>query len=227
MNKTTQRRRDGRLFDPSWATLAAWSAALAFTLAAAGGVRAGETIEAGAASTSSGPARPVAPPVDAAELARRFWLCDHAATRGLLDLETAMRCSRATDGLLALRFGGDFAAMLAWWRERKAAEHAAVDAAILAEARQRAAPPTSAPPTTAARALGSLDAATADELKAAYLYCDRLARTERFDATASEACSIVYEALKARVFGGSTDRVIAWMRKQHAAAAGSRAAAQP
>jgi hypothetical protein len=66
---------------------------------------------------------------------------------------------------------------------------------------------------------GPLDGATPAQLKAAYLHCDRLASTERFDAAAAHACSIVYEALKARVFGGSTDRFIAWMKQAQAALA--------
>ena len=62
-------------------------------------------------------------------LERAFWRCDHAATQGRLDSATAMDCSVATETLKAHRFGGDFTAMLAWWRERKDAEHQALSAA--------------------------------------------------------------------------------------------------
>ena len=59
---------------------------------------------------------------------RTFWHCDRAATRQVLDLATAAACSQATEELKKTRFGGDFDAMLAWWRQHKAAEHAALDA---------------------------------------------------------------------------------------------------
>lgn len=63
------------------------------------------------------------------ELERTFWRCDHAATQGVLDRATAMDCSVVTETLKARGFGGDFSAMLAWWRERKDAEHRALSAA--------------------------------------------------------------------------------------------------
>ncbi|MCW5634613.1 MAG: hypothetical protein KIT17_14865 [Rubrivivax sp.] len=147
---------------------------------------------------------------DTAELQRQFWRCDHAATRALLDLETAARCSRVTEALRQRRFGDDFPAFLAWWRANKAAEHAALDTGAAATAAARPAPGPAAPPAR------PLDDATPEQLKAAYLHCDRLATTEDFDPAAAMACSIVYEALKARVFGGSTERVIAWMKQQQA-----------
>jgi hypothetical protein len=59
-------------------------------------------------------------------LERTFWRCDHAATQGLLDAGAAMDCSVATEALKVRKFGGDFGAMLAWWRERKDAEHLAL-----------------------------------------------------------------------------------------------------
>lgn len=61
-------------------------------------------------------------------LERAFWRCDHAATQGLLDSAAAMDCSVVFETLKAQRFGGDFGAMLAWWRERKDGEHLALAA---------------------------------------------------------------------------------------------------
>lgn len=62
------------------------------------------------------------------ELEREFWRCDHAAARSLLDAGTAAWCSVAYEALNKRRFGGDFAAMLAWWRANKDAEHLALSA---------------------------------------------------------------------------------------------------
>jgi hypothetical protein len=66
-------------------------------------------------------------------LERAFWRCDHAATQGALDSATAVDCSIATEALKARRFGGDFSAMLAWWRERKDDEHRLLTAATQAQ----------------------------------------------------------------------------------------------
>lgn len=60
-------------------------------------------------------------------LERLFWRCDHAATHGVLDLLDAQACSAATDRLREERFRGDLDALLAWWRERKPLEHAALE----------------------------------------------------------------------------------------------------
>jgi hypothetical protein len=68
-------------------------------------------------------------------LERAFWRCDHAATRGLLDAGTTMECSVATEAFKARRFGGDFAALLAWWRANKDAQHLALSAATNRQAR--------------------------------------------------------------------------------------------
>jgi hypothetical protein len=193
--------------------------------------------------------------LNGAELERAFWVCDHAATQVMLDFEPALRCSHVTEDLRRLRFGGDFAAMLAWWREHKAARHAALQAADAARAAQGAAAagepmpaaaagaaralrmlprqsavasqpaatptarrapaaPAASSPQAEARGPAPLHDATPEQLKAAYLHCDRLASTERFDGSAAAACSMVYEALKARVFGGDFERLLAWSRRQ-------------
>jgi hypothetical protein len=154
---------------------------------------------------------PPAPTWRVAELEQQFWRCDHETTRGVMGFEAAARCSRASEELLRLRFGGNFDALLDWWRTHKAAEHAALDAGMAAATRAPSDPGPAALPA------GPLDRATPEQLKAAYLHCDRVASTELFDADAAHACSIVFEALKARVFGGSTDRFIVWLQQQHAA----------
>lgn len=82
-----------------------WMAALVTSLAAA---------QAGAQSA------------DLEALERAFWRCDHAATQGLLDGGAAMECSVATEAFKTRRFGGDFAAMLAWWRVHKDTQHQAL-----------------------------------------------------------------------------------------------------
>jgi hypothetical protein len=61
-----------------------------------------------------------------AELEKAFWVCDHAATIGLIDGSTAITCGSLTEALKQRKFDGDFNAMLAWWREHKNAEHLAL-----------------------------------------------------------------------------------------------------
>jgi len=64
-----------------------------------------------------------------AEVERAFWACDHAATVGRIDTGTAITCGGLTEMLKVRKFGGDFNAMLAWWRLHKEAEHLALDKA--------------------------------------------------------------------------------------------------
>ena len=63
-----------------------------------------------------------------AEIERMFWDCDHAATTRPMAPIDAMACSVATELFQRVAFGGDFGALLAWWREHKAVEHAKRDA---------------------------------------------------------------------------------------------------
>lgn len=44
--------------------------------------------------------------------------CNAAASRQLLDMSSAFSCSLGYEALLKRGFGGDFQAMLAWWRTR-------------------------------------------------------------------------------------------------------------
>ena len=60
------------------------------------------------------------------ELEKVFWLCDHAATIGLIDTGAAITCGSLTEALKQRKFDGDFNAMLAWWRQHKEAEHLAL-----------------------------------------------------------------------------------------------------
>lgn len=90
--------------------------------------------------------------------------------------------------------------------------------AAASRAKSAASAPSSAPARLAPNPLTQpLGGATAEELKAAYRHCDGLAQTEDFDDAAAAACSVVYEELKARVFRGDTERVIAWMQQQREA----------
>jgi hypothetical protein len=59
-------------------------------------------------------------------LEKAFWACDHAATVGPIDTDSAIACGSVTETLKQRRFDGDFGAMLAWWRQHKEAEHLAL-----------------------------------------------------------------------------------------------------
>lgn len=55
-------------------------------------------------------------------LKRLLVQCQAAADRDLLDTATAHACSIGYEALLRRGFGGNFQAMLAWWRSRPAAD---------------------------------------------------------------------------------------------------------
>lgn len=59
----------------------------------------------------------------------------------------------------------------------------------------------------------------AQSLKLDYLQCEDAASRGALDGAAVMACSIVYETLKQRVFGGSFDALVAWWRQQRDLAA--------
>ena len=91
------------------------------------------------AATPSRAQTTMSDPSGIARLERMFWVCDHAASTRGVDAATMMACMDATEALKARKFGGDFDALLTWWREGKAAAHAALDAAAeRAAARVRA-----------------------------------------------------------------------------------------
>jgi hypothetical protein len=49
-----------------------------------------------------------------------------------------------------------------------------------------------------------------ESLRAAYLACERAATAERMDAGGVMECSVIYEELKRRVFGGDFGRLREW-----------------
>ncbi len=63
-------------------------------------------------------------PPDMQAVEQRFWDCDRASMQGRLDQGDAQACSLATERLRALRFNGDFEALLQWWRQHKSVQHA-------------------------------------------------------------------------------------------------------
>ncbi|NLD69047.1 MAG: hypothetical protein GX644_09555 [Limnobacter sp.] len=73
-------------------------------------------------------ARPLPDTDDVTELERQFWDCDYAATTRLMAPLDAMGCSLATERFQRMAFGGDFGALLVWWREHKPVEHGKRDA---------------------------------------------------------------------------------------------------
>ncbi|HEU4701270.1 MAG TPA: hypothetical protein VFS37_02220 [Conexibacter sp.] len=76
--------------------------------------------------TTTTSANPLAPaPADVSAeiraLKRVYLECDRLANVRLLAFGEAAVCSQVTERLLKSGFGGDFDAMLAWWRAEKAA----------------------------------------------------------------------------------------------------------
>jgi hypothetical protein len=70
-----------------------------------------------------------------ANLEKKFWACDYAATTRGVGLGEGAMCGAAYEDLKRSKFRGDFHAMLSWWQQNKAAEHlalAAVSRAIAA-----------------------------------------------------------------------------------------------
>jgi hypothetical protein len=63
----------------------------------------------------------------------------------------------------------------------------------------------------------ALAAFSADQLKSAYLECERSAADGLVDAGNAAPCSMIHEELKERVFGGEFGRLLAWWHAQQAA----------
>jgi hypothetical protein len=53
------------------------------------------------------------------ELKASYMACDKAATHRALPFAEAVACSMVSEALLRKAFGGDFHALLAWWRVAK------------------------------------------------------------------------------------------------------------
>ncbi len=68
-----------------------------------------------------------------AELEQTFWMCDHAAAKGMIDVNHGAVCGAVTDELRREKFDGDFEKLLAWWRLNKAREHHKLDQAHIAQ----------------------------------------------------------------------------------------------
>lgn len=126
--------------------------------------------------------------------------CDPDLPARQAQTAAAAFCAAAADELRRRAFEGDRERLLAWWRQARAAQRTAPAAA-------RPAPPVTQP-------VGS---ATPAQLKATYLQCNRLAETTLLDFGTAVHCSLAYEGLKQRVFGGDFQRLLAWSRQQGAA----------
>jgi hypothetical protein len=57
------------------------------------------------------------------DLEEVFWLCDYAASTGMVDPSERAACTVITDQLKLERFGGDFEQMLRWWQANRVVRH--------------------------------------------------------------------------------------------------------
>lgn len=75
--------------------------------------------------TAASARTPVPAPADVSAevrtLMRAYLECDRLAAARLLAFAEAAACSQVAEHLLKSGFGGDFNALLAWWRSEKAA----------------------------------------------------------------------------------------------------------
>ena len=60
----------------------------------------------------------------------------------------------------------------------------------------------------------ALDRAAPADLQSAYLDCERQSEATLLDFGTAAHCSIIYEALKERVFGGDFRRLLKWWAQQ-------------
>jgi hypothetical protein len=65
-----------------------------------------------------------APPAD---LESAFWTCDYVATLRGVEFTPIEQCASAYTRLKDYKFGGDFGAMLDWWRANKVNEHLRIE----------------------------------------------------------------------------------------------------
>ena len=80
-----------------------------------------------AAAPEAKPTTSLTRTVSLTQLEQAFWICDHAATKGMIDGSSAVICGRVTDELKNTKFSGDFDSMVTWWRQNKPAQHTALD----------------------------------------------------------------------------------------------------
>jgi hypothetical protein len=180
-------------------------------------------------ASSTGGSRTAAPAAPAT-VESAFWDCDAMASAHLVDPGTAAHCSVITEELRRGRFNGDFDAMLAWWRLGKVA----AQDAIAAGAESRGAPAGTGSVVHvqhagaadgshggAAASLESsrarLNAMSADAIKTLYGQCSQEAIERRLGGGEVAFCSIVYQVLLERHFGGNFESLLAWSRQQRAA----------
>lgn len=78
-----------------------------------------------------------------------------------------------------------------------------------------------AAPDSEARFVAALEQASHEQLKSIYLACSDEAERRVLGSGEAAACSIAYETLKRRVFGGDFDALLAWSRSQAAARTGA------
>jgi hypothetical protein len=72
-------------------------------------------------------AQTVQVPARIADLEQAFWRCDYAGAKRAMPFASGDACMTVAETLQARKFGGDFGAMRAWWRENKPAAYAAYD----------------------------------------------------------------------------------------------------
>ncbi len=68
-----------------------------------------------------------------AELEKGFWVCDYLGTTRGTEGSYGVTCGANFEELKLTKFGGDFDALVQWWRVNKAAQHAALESAISAQ----------------------------------------------------------------------------------------------
>ena len=61
------------------------------------------------------------------DLEHGFWVCDYVATTHGVEATPAHLCSTIIEELKTRRFGGDFEALVEWWRANKVVEHQKLD----------------------------------------------------------------------------------------------------
>lgn len=77
---------------------------------------------------------------DLGALEQAFWACDYiGTTEGIGEAPVAF-CVEVTSSLKEKRFGGDFDALLVWWRANKTAEHAKLAASDIKAVARRGQP---------------------------------------------------------------------------------------
>ena len=62
-----------------------------------------------------------------AELEKGFWVCDYLGTTRGVEGSYGVTCGANFEELKQTKFGGDFDALVQWWRVNKAAQHKALE----------------------------------------------------------------------------------------------------